>query len=400
MISARIPDEEDDRLSDLKNYNILDTLVEQEYDQITKIASEICQTPIALISLIDEKRQWFKSHFGLAATETPREFAFCAHAILDKKEPFIITDSRDDVRFHDNPLVTSEPNVIFYAGIPLVTPTGSAIGTLCVIDNKPKELTSSQIESLKALSNQVITLLELRKRNDELTTVTNLLEQRVKDLEQFSSLVVHDIKSPLGNIISLTKILKAEHYNQLDDIGQDYINLIGFSANRLKHYIEGLLYYYKGDQIVQKAKEVVDLKEFFQNLNSLVNAKNEHQINFSSSIETVILNKSALEQILINLVSNAIKYNTNPKAIVDIDITENEFFLFFKIIDNGIGIPEKYQEAIFNLFITIGEKDRNGNPGTGIGLATVKKLVERLRGEIQVTSSEGKGSVFSFTIKK
>jgi len=400
MISARIPDDENERLTDLDNYHILDTIEEHEYDQITKIASEICQTPIALISLVDDKRQWFKSHHGLSASETPRELAFCSHAILTKDEPFVIADSRKDDRFFDNPLVTGAPEVIFYAGIPLITPNGSAIGTLCVIDNKPKELSRTQLDSLKALSNQVITLLELRKKNFELTSVTHLLEQRVKDLEQFSSLVVHDIKSPLGNIISLTKILKSEHFKQLDENGQDYVNLIEFSANRLKHYIEGLLHYYKGDQIVQKEKTELNVAEFFKSITSIVDANNEHQINYISTLDTFTINKPALEQILINLISNAIKYNSNDVAQINIHLSEDELFYTFKVEDNGIGIPEKHIYTIFKLFSTLGEKDRNGNHGTGIGLATVKKLISRLGGEIRVESEIGKGSVFHFTIKK
>ncbi|MDD7913930.1 GAF domain-containing protein [Polaribacter ponticola] len=164
MISAKHPNNEEERLKILNSYNILDTLPEDEYDAITKIAAGICNTPIALVSIVDEKRQWFKSTYGLNAKETPRDVAFCAHSILQPKELFIINDANLDERFHDNPLTTQEPNVVFYAGAPLNSSEGQPLGTLCVIDNKPKELNESQKESLLLLAEQVVRLLELRKK--------------------------------------------------------------------------------------------------------------------------------------------------------------------------------------------------------------------------------------------
>lgn len=155
MIVPKIPVDEYNRLEALKEYSILDTLPEKEYDEITFLASQICRTPISLISLIDDKRQWFKSHYGLDATETPKDVAFCAHAINDKEKMFVVADSRKDERFHDNPLVTDDPFVIFYAGVPLVTSEGYALGTLCVIDHEPRTLDESQAEALQALSNQL-----------------------------------------------------------------------------------------------------------------------------------------------------------------------------------------------------------------------------------------------------
>ena len=169
MISAPLPENETARLSALLNYNVLDSAPEEAFDEITRLASEICQTPISLVSLVDQERQWFKSRVGLAATETPRDLAFCAHAILND-DIFLVEDSKKDERFHDNPLVTGDPKVEFYAGVPLKTPEGHNIGTLCVIDNKPNTLTKSQKEALKTLGKQVIKQLELTQKIKEIAT--------------------------------------------------------------------------------------------------------------------------------------------------------------------------------------------------------------------------------------
>ena len=156
-----------ERLLALESYDVLDTQAEDAFDDIVQLAAHICGTPIALVSLVDEGRQWFKARVGLAAPETPRDVAFCAHAI-HRPEVMVVEDARDDERFHDNPLVTGDPNVVFYAGAPLVTDDGLPLGTLCVIDEKPHRLDGKQRLALAALSRQVMRLLEARARNLEL----------------------------------------------------------------------------------------------------------------------------------------------------------------------------------------------------------------------------------------
>ncbi|HEY9651068.1 MAG TPA: ATP-binding protein [Coleofasciculaceae cyanobacterium] len=159
---AAYPENESERLKALARYQILDTLPEEAFDDLTVLAASICNTPIALVSLVDEKRQWFKSKFGLDATETPREMAFCSHAILTPSEPLIVPNALDDERFATNPLVLSGPKIRFYAGVPLVTPDNFPIGTLCTIDRVPRQLTSQHIAALEALGRQVVAQLELR----------------------------------------------------------------------------------------------------------------------------------------------------------------------------------------------------------------------------------------------
>lgn len=168
-----MPQNEIARLNALRSYELLDTVEEEIYDQLTTLASKVCGTPISLISLVDQDRQWFKSHVGLAARETTREESFCAHSIVDE-QPLIVKDARQDDRFHDNPLVVGDTNLVFYAGIPLIDNEGYALGTLCVIDHQPRELTPEQMTSLRILAKQIVTQFHLRR---ELTQKRQFAEQ-------------------------------------------------------------------------------------------------------------------------------------------------------------------------------------------------------------------------------
>lgn len=188
MQTPEIPADESDRLVALDRYHILDTLPEQVYDDLTQLAADICGTPIALISLVDRDRQWFKSRVGLNATETPRDISFCGHAVA-AKATLNIPDASQDPRFADNPLVTNDPNIRFYAGVPLITHDYYALGTLCAIDSQPHNLTEAQIRQLEALSRLVVNQLELRlNRNStesQLDAVLSL-KQAILDNANFS----------------------------------------------------------------------------------------------------------------------------------------------------------------------------------------------------------------------
>jgi GAF domain-containing protein len=167
MMTAPVLPNEAKRLKVLWQYEVLDTVPEEVFDDLTELAAHICESPMALISLVDENRQWFKSKIGIDASETSREVSFCAYAIT-QPDLFIVRDATLNPRFANNPLVTSDPKIRFYAGAPLITPDGYPLGTLCVIDRVPRELRPDQKKALRVLARHVMSQLELRRRSKEL----------------------------------------------------------------------------------------------------------------------------------------------------------------------------------------------------------------------------------------
>lgn len=399
MIKPSIPGNEQERLNALYQYQILDTLPESDLDNITRLASEICQTPISLISLVDSNRQWFKSHYGTDANETPRDVAFCAHAINNPNQVFIVPDSRIDERFADNPLVTGSPHVVFYAGMPLITPDGFAIGTLCIIDQKPNQLNKNQIDALEILSNQVIRLFELRKSNIELENAKKILERRNADLEKFASVVSHDIKSPLSTISSSIELLKFMSGNVIDEKNRKMLDYIDRSASKLRNLVDGILNYYRSDQLLFNPTEKIALVPFFNSVIEMLSFQPNTIFNLPSEGE-IMVNRTALTQIFLNLLSNSLRYNNKHQAEISISFNSKEKFYHFTVSDNGLGISPTQIDKVFDLFMTVNKKDIKGGESIGIGLPTVKKLIENLGGTIHVESVPDRYTKFSFTIAK
>jgi GAF domain-containing protein len=192
---APIPPDETERLRELSELDILDTMPEQEFDDLALLASQICSTPIATMTLIDSTRQWFKAKVGLADSEKSRDIAFCAHAIC-QPDLMIVPDAMQDSRFRDNPLVLGDPFIRFYAGAPLVTPRGHTMGTLCVIDRTPRTLTREQEGALQALGRQAVSLLELRRARaaaESATRAKGELLDRIQAEKSRSDLLLHSI---------------------------------------------------------------------------------------------------------------------------------------------------------------------------------------------------------------
>jgi len=252
MQPAQPPSDEQARLAALRSYEILDTPAEMEFDDFTWLASQICGTPIALISLVDAERQWFKSKVGIDAEETPREVAFCAHAILDNGI-FEVPNALEDERFVDNPLVTGAPDIRFYAGMPLTTPGGHNLGTLCVIDRVPGRLSALQRESLMRLGRQVVAQMELRIAKRQLQAANRELETYSRELSAKNAAMEEDLRMarelqmallpqrfptlPRDAVQSASAVRFCSVFHPASSVGGDFFNVVRVSETAVGVFI-------------------------------------------------------------------------------------------------------------------------------------------------------------------
>jgi len=400
MILAVLPSNEKKRLSALKDLKIFNTGPEQNYDNITKLASFICKVPVSLITLIGKEKQWFKSKVGTDICEANRDISHCSHAILQPDELMEVKDMRKDERFADNPYTTGEPPIIFYAGMPLKAHNGTVVGTLCVMDTKPNSLDTVQKDALKALANQVENLFELRLKNLHLEKTRKKLKTRNGQLKDFAGTVSHDMKMPLANIVMTVDLLKKKYDGKLDQKGLEYLNYLKQSSFKLSNYVTGILEHYESDTLEESINEDFDIHDLLEQIIDLLNINYDCVINLPVKNKILNCNRAALEQIFLNLLGNSLKYNNKEKIVIDVNCTKDDKFYYFTITDNGIGIPKDKQGEIFELFTVLAETDRNGNRGNGIGLSTVKKIITSLKGEISVNSVVNEGTTFNFSIKR
>jgi signal transduction histidine kinase len=395
-----LPENEEDRLAALRSYNILDTGEEEDFDELTILASAVCQTPIALITLLDDKRQWFKSHPGVAEKETPKELSFCAHAIVEANDIMVVNDATRDKRFADNPLVTGDTKVIFYAGVPLVNEDGFALGSLCVIDHQHKELTETQTNALKIIAKQVVTKLELRRKAIALDKLHQQLITSNVFIEKFASMAAHDIKNPLSSMLLSSQALKMR-LQKLEDAGcERLIDLNISSTNRLMALLDEMLAYSKSPELLMTKKTEVYLSSILAQVLEMINVPPHFKVNTPSGNHILNVSAVALEQILINLLTNAIRYNDKENGLINIRFTDTVDSYRIEIEDNGMGIAKQYHEKIFGTNFTLKITDMFNQKGSGIGLSTVRDLIKALNGNISLQSVLGEGTIFFITIPK
>jgi len=379
-----LPRSEAQRLESLRDYGVLDTPREAAFDDLTRIAAQICGTPMALVSLVDESRQWFKSEFGLDARETPREVAFCAHAIL-QPGVFTVPDTQLDARFQANALVTGAPYLRFYAGAPLQTPEGQALGTLCVLDRVPRKLNADQIAALQALARQTMAQLELRRA----------LHQAER-LSRYRSGVIaamgHDLKQPL-QVVQMTLGLLARRLDQPQDLTR-----LGYATAAVDKMGRDLDSFAAGSHLGEAALETTrfSIAEILSKVHDnwgVLAARKGLRLRVVPSSQLVRSDLRMLTTIIGNLVANAIKYTEAGSVLVG--CRRSVASLTIEVLDTGIGIADDQREAIFESFRQL---DAERSEGLGLGLAIVRNMSELLGSRIAVASTPGKGSRFSVIV--
>lgn len=399
-VSASLDELEARRLAALHSYNLLDTLPEQELDDITRLTSSICQMPISLITLIDSERQWYKSQHGVEGSETPRELAFCNHTIQNPGEIMIVPDALQDDRFKNNPYTLGDPHVIFYAGVPLVNGDGYALGSLCVMDDKPNTLTETQLLTLKALARQVVGNFELRRANQELEEKRRRLQEAYEDIDAFARVVAHDLKGPCTNIYLISELLSRTAGKMGSTDLQDRLKMLSDSSLSMSRMVDDILDFAKSSyQQKPLERQDVDLEELVSELCRL-NGFPEQSVRFVGPVKVCSSYRILLKQILLNLVSNALKHGNAASPLVQISCVEEDELYEISVADNGAGMTEQTKARAFELFYTKGEDENARAKGHGIGLSTVNTMVKRLGGSVRIDTGLGKGTIVRFTAKK
>ncbi len=391
---------EKERIDFLHSLELLDTLPEDEFDMLTQMASKYLKAPVSLFSIIDSKRQWFKSKVGVEVCETTRDISFCSHAIKQPKL-FVVENTDENPLFANNPLVTAKENPVkFYTGVPIIIEGKYAIGTLCIIDHTPRVLSSDEKELLINLGKQIEKLIELRLlTNKAMAQQKELLVQHER-LKEFAGVISHDMKMPLANLIITSDILKKKYSTVMDEDGLNYLNYLKTSSLTLSDYITNILKYYETDGLAKEAKTTFDIFEMLEDITEILHVNEQSVIHLPEENSILHANKSALEQVLLNLFTNALKYNNKQTAEIQVNCHEDDTFYHFSVVDNGMGIPSEKLHLIFNLYETLDIIDKKGNKGHGIGLSMVKKICQSLGGDIEVTSELGTGTTFTFWIAK
>lgn len=397
---------ENDRIADLLRHNILDTEAEPEFDEIVKLAALVCESEIALVSLVDDHRQWFKSKVGLHAQETNRDIAFCPHA-LHGRGIFEVPDARLDERFHDNPLVIGDPHIRFYAGQPLRSSLGYPLGTLCVIDRHARHLSPSQRFALTTLARQVSHLLELRVKVDELSQSLTVIEEQRKSLERINhvkdqtlGVVVHDLRSPLASLTS-TLDLFDEGYISDEVTSQMLVELkpyLNHTCEKMNKVLD-----WARDQVRKPLVTLVpfalhpailDCQEWVQ----VIAEKKQLTIHCTVDPDLRALgDREWVEIILRNLASNAVKYSLKG-GCVDIFANVEGEKVRIGVRDQGVGMDTYALDSILTQYRGVSTLGTAREQGTGLGLMLCQTYLANLNSQLEIDSQLNQGTQVSFLL--
>ena len=386
MPAAPLTKDEPNRLRALRALEILDTLPEACFDDLTRLASAICDAPIAQISFVDQDRQWFKSEAGSGFRQLPRDQSFCAHA-LHEMNLFIVEDAAHDARFADNPLVTAKEQIRFYAGMPLDS-AGFKVGTLCVLDNQPRTLTERQQESLAIFGRQVEALLTLRLQARELLLREAQLGQVKRQKDELLALLVHDLKNPLASILLNGHLLELERQSELS---RDIVT----AAESMRRLVGNLLDVSRSEEgTLQVRLEEVQLQPLFAQLaaESSLRARQagkELQVLPAEAL-SVRADPELLRRILGNLVDNAVKQAMAGK--VQVAAGRSSGAVELRVEDQGPGPGLEVRE----LFLRTSRQ--GGAAGKRLGLAFCRLAAQAQGGSLRVEESPLGGSAFVLTL--
>lgn len=394
---------EERRLFRLHQYQILDTEEEKSFSDLVNLAADICETPLAAISLVDQSRQWFKARVGFSLIETPREVSICNVAI-QQSCLLEIEDVREDLRFSHFPFVKEAPGVRFYAAMPLLSSGGEAVGTLCVMDTVVRKLSEKQRLSLESLARQVVHLLEYRYQNRALEEAREESQKALKAKAEFLSVMSHELRTPLNGMLGMIHWLLED---TLRPDQQEIVSNLRFSAENLLSLINDILDYNKlNAQKLELEKVPFNLVETLQQLSrSFSFAAQQKGLSFKTTIygniPGVIGDPLRVTQVLTNLLGNAVKFTSEGEVVLEVGPvmeTENYITLKFKVKDTGIGIAPEQQERIFEEFTQAGTNISRKYGGSGLGLSITRNLLQLMDSDIQVKSQLNKGSDFIFNL--
>ncbi len=400
MQSPATPQNEVRRLQRLLSLDILDTLPEERFDRLTRIAQHLFGVPIALVSLVDAERQWFKSSQGLDASETPRDISFCGHAILDS-ELFVVPDASQDARFSDNPLVAGDPNIRFYAGAPLSSPDGFRVGTLCVISMQPREFTTVERQILSDLAG----LVEQELFYSELSRARQAAVEANQAKSLFLANMSHEIRTPLNAIIGCSELLTDDG---LDELGTELVETICCASESLLALVNGVLDLSKVEsgalelevasfspkEAIDTALRLVALSARGKGLE--LNAQVDARLS-----SRVMGDATRFGQVLMNLLQNAVKFTDSGSVTLTAEAAptaNGSLALQVAVTDTGIGIAADRLDEIFHIFEQADPSTTRRFGGSGLGLAISKKLAELMGGDVRAESIHGVGSQFSFRV--
>ena len=397
MFEAPIPADDAARLTALRRYEILDTDREQPYDDIVRLACFICDTPFALVTLVDKTRQWFKAEIGMGIRETPRAPSFCATAMQQPK-PTIIPDTLLDPRYADNPFVVGAPGIRFYVGTPLVTSDGYPLGTLCVFDTHPRSIRPKQVAALQALGRQVMAQLELRlrMRENEKQAMALRTTEKLAVVGRLASSMAHEINNPLQ---SVTNLLYMTGIDQGSESSKAYLVQAQDELRRVTHIVTQTLRFHQQSEKAAPAR----VGEIVESVAALFATRLRHAASLVAieDHQTQLLrcNASDLRQVFANLLGNALdavvaaRSHTIRFRINDaVEATTRARGIRVTVADDGVGMSRETRQRLFEPFYST-----KGARGTGLGLWVSHGILEKHKATVRVKSCEGparRGTVF------